>query len=75
MGECRQQKHTRHAPSTKTECDHLNGWIKNGHICKNLTQNGELQRYSWGMQKKKKKEKKEEEKKKKKKKKKMKKNP
>ena len=27
-GECRQQKHTQHAPSTKTECDYLNGWIK-----------------------------------------------
>ena len=37
-GECRQQKHTQHAPSTKTECDYLNGWIKNGHIRKNLTQ-------------------------------------
>ena len=23
-GECRQQKHTQHAPSTKTECDYLN---------------------------------------------------
>ena len=28
MGECRQQKHTQHAPSTKMECDYLNGWIK-----------------------------------------------
>ena len=28
--------------------------IKNGHICKNLTQNGEPQRCSWGRQKKKK---------------------
>ena len=37
-----QQKHTKHALSTKTECDYLNGWIeKNGHIYKNLTQNGE----------------------------------
>ena len=27
-GECRQQKHTQHAPSTKTECDYLTGWIK-----------------------------------------------
>ena len=27
-GECRQQKHTQHAPPTKTECDYLNGWIK-----------------------------------------------
>ena len=32
------KKHTQHAPSTKTECDYLNGWIKNGHIRKNLTQ-------------------------------------
>ena len=29
--------------------------LKNGHIHKNLTQNGEPQRYSWGTQKKKKK--------------------
>ena len=29
--------------------------LKNGHIRKNLTQNGETQRYSWGTQKKKKK--------------------
>ena len=28
MGECWQQKHPQHAPSTKTECDYLNGWIK-----------------------------------------------
>ena len=27
-GECRQQKHTQHAPSTKMGCDYLNGWIK-----------------------------------------------
>ena len=27
--------------------------LKNGHICKNLTKNGEPQRYSWGMQMKK----------------------
>ena len=27
-GEYRQQKHTQHAPSMKTECDYLNGWIK-----------------------------------------------
>ena len=46
-------KNTQHAPSTKTECDYLNGWIKN------LTQKW----YSWGTQKRKKKE--EEEKKKK----------
>ena len=27
MGECRQPKHTQHAPSTKTECDYHNGWV------------------------------------------------
>ena len=27
-GECQQQKHTQHAPSMKTECDYLSGWIK-----------------------------------------------
>ena len=26
-GECRQQKHTQHAPPTKTEYDYLYGWI------------------------------------------------
>ena len=26
--ECRQQKHTQHAPSTKTDCDYLTGRIK-----------------------------------------------
>ena len=26
--ECRQQKHTQHAPSMKTECDYLYGWLK-----------------------------------------------
>ena len=41
-----------YTPSTKTECDNLNGWIKDGHIRKNLTQNGEPQRYSWRPQKK-----------------------
>ena len=35
------------AISTKMECDYLNGWIKNGHIGKNLTKKGEPQRYSW----------------------------
>ena len=42
-GECWQQKHTQHAPSLKTDCGYLNSWIKknqNGHIGKNLTQNG-----------------------------------
>ena len=43
--------------STKTEWDYLKGWIKNDHIRKNLTQNGEPERYSWGTQKKKKKKK------------------
>ena len=28
-GECRQQKHAQHAPSTKMECDHLYVWINN----------------------------------------------
>ena len=37
--------------STKTECDYLNGCIKNGHVSKNLTQYSEPQRYSWGVQK------------------------
>ena len=27
-GECWQQKHTQRAPSIKTECDYLYGWIK-----------------------------------------------
>ena len=30
-GEHRQQTHTQHAPSTKTELDYPNGWIKNAH--------------------------------------------
>ena len=41
-GECRQQKHTQHAPSTKTKCDYLCG-----HVHKNLTPIGEPQRDSW----------------------------
>ena len=45
VGECQQQKHIQQAPPTKMECDYLTGWIKkNSHMCKNLTQNGELQR-------------------------------
>ena len=28
MGECWQQKHTQHAPYTKTECGYLYGWIQ-----------------------------------------------
>ena len=56
-GECWQQKHTQHAPSTKKECDYLNGWIKKrSHRQKSHPKfNGEPQRSSWGMQKKKKK--------------------
>ena len=57
-GECRQQKHTQHAQLTKTKCDYLNGWLKNGHMRRNLTQNGEPQRYSLWAQKKKKEKKK-----------------
>ena len=34
--------------SMETEYDYPNGWIKNGHIRKNLTYNGEPQRSSWG---------------------------
>ena len=41
-------------PWCTIQCDYLNGWIKNGPIYKNLPQNGEPQRYSWGTQKKKK---------------------
>ena len=52
----RRQKHTRHAQSTKTECDYLNGWIlKNSHIRKNLTQNDEPQIFLLGNEKKRKK--------------------
>ena len=49
-GECQQEKHTQHAPSTKMECDCLYSWIKkNGHTLENLTTTieGEPQRYSW----------------------------
>ena len=46
-GECRQQKHTQHAPSTKTECGYLCGWIIKRSHTQNLTKNSELQRYSW----------------------------
>ena len=55
-GECRQQKHTQHAPSTKTECDYLNGWIKKKKkrvtYAKISPKSGEPQRYSWGTKKK-----------------------
>ena len=27
-GECRQQEHTQQAPSMRTECDYLSGWIE-----------------------------------------------
>ena len=40
-------KNILHAPSMKTECDYVNGRLKQGHIHKDLTQNGEPQRYSW----------------------------
>ena len=54
-GECRQQKHTQHAPSTKTECDYLNFCIKKTVTRAKISpKNGESQRYSWGTQKKKK---------------------
>ena len=37
-GECQQQKHTQHVPSTKTVCDYLYGWIKkNGLIRKKIS--------------------------------------
>ena len=39
MGECCQQNHTKHAPSTKTECDFC-------HVRKNLTQKDEPQRWN-----------------------------
>ena len=37
-GERRQQKHTQHAPSTKTECAYLYGWIIKRSHAQNLTQ-------------------------------------
>ena len=53
-GECRQQKHTQHAPSTKTECDYLNGWTKKTVTYANISpESGEPKRYSWGTKKKK----------------------
>ena len=53
MGECRQQKHTQHAPSMKTECNYLNGWIKKTVTYAKISpKSGEPQRYSWGTQKK-----------------------
>ena len=48
MSECWQQKYTQHAPSMKMECDYACGWIeRKGHICKNITKNGEYKRSSW----------------------------
>ena len=47
MGECWQQKHTQHAPSSKTKCDDLYGWIKKRSHTQKLTKNSELQRYGW----------------------------
>ena len=48
MGECGQQKHTQHAPFTKTECDYLNGWIKKrSYTQKCHPKKGEPQSYSW----------------------------
>ena len=35
MGECRHQKHTQQALSTKSECDYLNGWINKKQKTKN----------------------------------------
>ena len=50
------KKHTQHAPSTKTECDYLNGWIKKTVTYAKISpKSGEPQRYSWETQKKKKK--------------------
>ena len=50
------------SPSTKTECDYLNGWIKKrSHTQKISPKSGEPQRYSWGTQKKKKKKKRKQE--------------
>ena len=31
----------------KTECEYLYGWIKDGHIGKHFTENGEPERFSW----------------------------
>ena len=56
-GECRQQKHTQHAPSTKTECDYLSGWIKKKKK-KTTVASARISptmmnpRYRWGTQKK-----------------------
>ena len=44
------KKHTQHAPSTKTECDYLNGWIKKrSHTQKSPPKwrTPEIYSYSW----------------------------
>ena len=47
-GECRQQKHTQHAPFMKTECDYFNGWIKKMITCAEVSpKNGEPPRSNW----------------------------
>ena len=50
------KKHSMHHPRRRNVTTSMVGF-KNGHIRKNLTQNGEPQRYSWGTQKKTKKQK------------------
>ena len=55
----RQQKHTQHAPFTKTECDYLNVWIKKTVTYAKISpKSREPQIYSWGTKKKKEKKKK-----------------
>ena len=44
------KKHTQHAPSTKTECDYLNG-LETVTYAKISPQSGEPQRYNWGRKK------------------------
>ena len=45
-------KNIQHAPSTKTECDYLNGWIKKKVTYAKISpKSGEPQKYSWGTQK------------------------
>ena len=43
----RKKTYLRGFQSMKMECDYLYGWIKNGHISKNLTKTGRPQRHSW----------------------------
>ena len=49
---CTDSKDCAQVPFTKMECDFLNSWIKKWSHAKNLTQNGEPQRSSWGTQQK-----------------------